>query len=80
MSCVHNSIYVDATTCEVYVADLGIKTKVSKQNFSIWAKHGILYFMYVDAIYNVVIKSIHNGEVTPVKTIQLDSTVTTNKI
>ncbi|CAK84019.1 unnamed protein product (macronuclear) [Paramecium tetraurelia] len=80
LSCVHNSIYVDATTCEVYVADLGIKTKVSKQNFSIWAKHGILYFMYVDAIYNVVIKSIHNGEVTPVKTIQLDSTVTTNKI
>lgn len=36
--------------------------------------------MYIDTQYNVVIRSIHDGVITPVKTIQLDPTVTANKI
>lgn len=80
MKCFHNSIYTDATFCEVYVDDLGIKSKVNKQNFLISIKHDILYFMYIDAEYSVVIQSIDKGVITPVKTIQLDPTDTANKI
>lgn len=36
--------------------------------------------MYIDAQYNVVIRSIHGGTITPVKIIQLDPTDTANKI
>ncbi|CAD8171962.1 unnamed protein product [Paramecium pentaurelia] len=80
LNCVHNSVYVDATFCDIYIDDLGITTKVNKQNFSIWAKYNVIYFMYIDTQYNVVIRSIHDGVITPVKTIQLDPTVTANKI
>ncbi|CAD8104503.1 unnamed protein product [Paramecium primaurelia] len=80
LSCVHDSIYNDATFCEVFMDDLKITTKINKQNFSIWIKHGIMYFMYVHADYNIIIRSIHDGVITPVKIIQLDPTDTANKI
>ncbi|CAK68644.1 unnamed protein product (macronuclear) [Paramecium tetraurelia] len=80
LNCVHNSIYVEDAFCELLVADIGISSKVSKQNFSIWNRQGIIYFMYISEQYNVVIRAIHNGAITPVKTISLDSTDTANKI
>lgn len=36
--------------------------------------------MYVHADYNIIIRSIHDGVITPVKIIQLDPTDTANKI
>ncbi|CAD8123491.1 unnamed protein product [Paramecium sonneborni] len=80
LSCVHNSIYNDETFCEVYVDDLGITNKVTKTNFSIWNKDGILFYMYINEDYNVVIKSIDQGKLIPQKTIRLDPTDTANKI